>query len=163
MAIQKREKEINGRVYGILLPSPIEAMPICNRTVVLMGGFLGLIGELKDAGDEEVPREKRLGTILEKFSGALTQVDPVATYKLMMDSAFAAHLSVSGTESLSSEIQFNRHFEDKRSEIYPVLLWCLWECVSDFFPQLGAFAQTIKGAATEAVSQSQTAGQTTTG
>lgn len=160
--MDRRDHQINGHTYSIILPSPMSAMPLCTRSVVLVGAFAGLLADLRTLGDTSTPKEARTAMVLEKFSSVLGQVDPIATNKLMMDAAFAAHLTYEGNQSISSEVTFDKHFEDKRSELFPVLVWCLWECVSDFFPQLGAFTQLMKAGAVEAF-QSPTAGPTTTG
>lgn len=139
--MERRDYQLGDTVYSLLLPPPTVAMPLCNRSAVLIGTFANLLGDLKGIGSESIPRGERIALVLEKLGKAFSQVDPLAAHQLLMDAVLAAHLSVNGKEAISTEIDFNKHFEGRRGEIYPVLFWCLWECVSDFFPQSTTFIQ----------------------
>ena len=126
------------------------AMPICNRTAVLIGGAVSTL---------------RLDTVKENgresFSAALKSVDPLALDSLFMDAVGASKL-VCDNASVNAPMDFEKHFSQFRGDVYPVCCWVLWETVKDFFPQLGTFAQVAKAAAEKAF-QSQKDGRPITG
>jgi hypothetical protein len=145
----RKDLQLNNKQYSILLPPPTAAMPLCSRAAVLVGSFAGLLADIKTLGDTTLSKEQRLASCLEKLGDALKGVDPIATNGLMMDAAYAGKLTCDG-QSISVPIDFDRHFDNHRGEVYQVLVWCLWECVADFFPQLGTFTQQMKSAAATA-------------
>ena len=153
----RRDYTINGRVYSILLPPPTQAMPLCARAAVLLGSLAPLFADIETLGDPNQPQQTRLAVILGRVQDVVSKVDPLALNQLAMDSAFVGHLSVNGTTAISTPPDFDKHFDEYRGEAYQVLLWCLWECIKDFFPELGASTQTIKGAVGRAF-RSQTDG-----
>lgn len=143
----RRDKEIGGKTYNMLLPSPRKAMPLCTRVAVLLGPAIGILGQQAN------------GDGLAKFSAALQAVDPDKLDKLMMDAVEVAHLCCNG-QPVSSQHEFEKHFDEHRSDTYIVCFWVVWECVRDFFPQLDAFIPAAKDKLAEAMaSQSPTAGQ----
>lgn len=161
--MQRRDHIVNGRTYSILLPPPTQAQGICTRAAVLVGTFAGLFQDMQSVVKENATEAERLNAALGKLGEALRAVDPVALNQLMLDAAQAARLTAEGNVPICSTMDFDRYFASQyREDIYPLLLWCLWECVSDFFPQLGAFTQVMKKAAGEAFA-SRTTGQMTTG
>jgi len=143
--MERRDKELNGKVYSILTPPVRQAMPLCTRVAVLLGPMLGSLNTDTKAGGWD------------KFAAAIQAVDPAKADALMMDALSISKLGCDG-QSVCEPINFERHFDQHRSEVYQVMLWCLWECVKDFFPQLGAFTQ-IAQEAMKAASPFQKAGQ----
>ena len=146
--MEKRQTEINDKTYQLLLPSPRQAMPLCTKVAVLLGPVLGALGgDVANGG-------------MARFAQAITNVDPDKVDALFMQAVTISKLCCEG-QPISSLNDFERHFAQHRADTYRVVVWCLWECVRDFFPQLGAFAQTLKTKAEEF--QSQQTGQPTTG
>ena len=158
----RKDLQLKGRLYSIILPPPTQALPLCNRAVVLLGAFAPLFSDIKTLGDEKQTKEARMMLVLGKLGDAVRNVDPDASFALMMDCVAAGRLSVEGTEGIFDKISFDKHFEDKRSDIYPVLLWCLWESISDFFPQSGIFTRILSGLK-DGASKSPEDGSTTGG
>lgn len=147
--MERRDNEVNGTLYSLLLPPVRQAMPLCTRTAALLGSVLGSLGER--AGGEGMA----------KFAAALQAVDPAKVDALLMDAVRAVHLSAN-ERPISGDLAFEQHFAERRGDVYPVSVWALWECVRDFFPDLASFAQkatTWAGAAFP----SPTGGGTTTG
>jgi hypothetical protein len=140
--MEKREMEINGNKYAMLIPAVRQSMPIANRVAVLLGGVLGSLGGDTAKGG------------MEKFSAAMSKVDPEDLDKIMMDSVPISKLVFDRNVSVNSSNDFERHFGQHRADVYPVCLWVVWECVKDFFPQLGGLVSTAKAAA-ESAFQSQ--------
>lgn len=132
--MEKREYVIETRTYTMLVPPVRQSMPLCNRAASLIAPVLGTLNLDVNSGGRSA------------FSSAMSSVDPVQLDKLMMDAVLAGKLECDRTP-VSTPNDFERHFSSYRSDVYPVCLWVLWECVKDFFPQLGAFAQTAKAAA----------------
>jgi len=147
--MERRDKIVEGKTYSILMPPVRQAMPICTRLAVLLGPILGTLGS---AGE---------GKGLEKFSAALQAVDPDKVDKLIMDAVRAAHLCCNNAP-ISGDIDFDKHFNDNRQDVYTVTTWALWEVVKDFFPKSDVLT-LIMGKAKEAALQSLKDGQTTTG
>lgn len=139
MSVEKRETTINGRAYQMLTPSVLKSMPLCTKVAVMLGPVLATLGAQGDAA-------------IEKFGSALVSVDPTKLDALFMDAVSASHLCVAG-KPISDPNEFDRHFSEHKMDTYQVCLWCLWECVKDFFPQLGSFAQTMTEKAKEFASQ----------
>lgn len=158
--MQKRDFELNGKLYQLLLPPVTISLPLSNRAVTVLGPVAGLFSDLRTIVDPDSPREAKLAAVLQKLGAVLAQLDPVAANTLMMDAVNASGLCCDGKPVTG--LNFERHFGEYRGEVYQVMTWCLWECVCDFFPQLGTFTQILKTGAAE-VFRSQTAGQTTTG
>ena len=147
--MERRDKEINGRTYALLLPSAMVAMGLCTRTTVLLGPVLGGLGKDVETGGLEV------------FAKALRGVDPEAANVLMIDAVRAAHLCCAG-EPVSDTVAFEKHFSQHRADLYLACLWALWECVRDFFPQLDVFIPQAKEALAKA-SPSRMVGRPTGG
>lgn len=161
--MDRRDLVVNGITYSIMVPNPLAALPICTRTAVLVGAFAGLLADIKTLADPNASADEKKKRVLEKLTEALQNVDPVKTQQLLLDAATASRLSV-GTETICTGVSFDQHFAQRRADVFPVLVWCLQECVTDFFPQVGTFTQALRGNrnAGEA-SQSPRDGGTTTG
>jgi hypothetical protein len=149
MALEKREKEINGRQYSMLQASVLQVMPLVSRVTVLLGPVIpALVASAKG-------KSKESG--LEKFGAVLQGVDPEKLHSVLMDSIAMGHLTC-GNMAVYSDIDFERHFGEFRGDVYQVGLWVLWENVRDFFPILGTFVSKAM-TAMETESESQTDGQ----
>ncbi len=150
--MEKREKVVNDSTYSMLVPPVRPAMHLCTKVSVLIGPVLGsLIPMAKSLGtDVEDAGWDKFRLSLDDLGGVLDKVDPEKVDALFMEAISAAKLSCGG-QTLCTEADFERHFMAHRGDVYPVSIWCLWECVRDFFPQLGAFAQTVKDKASKAV------------
>lgn len=150
--MEKREKVVDDRVYSMLVPPVRPAMRLCTRVSVLVGPVLGSLvpmvkslgTDVKDAGWDKF----RLS--LDDFGPALDKVDPDKVDGLFMEAVTISKLSCGGN-TLCTEADFERHFIAHREDVYPVSIWCLWECVRDFFPKSGAFAQTVQDKVVQAV------------
>jgi len=128
--------------YAMLLPAPRPAMKLCNRVALLLGPALATLGkDLKEGGQDALGK-------------ALLGIDPDVVDALFMDAIKEAKVQY-GSMNLADPILFTKHFDTNRGDIYPVCVWCLFECVKDFFPQLGAFAQVAKVAAEKAFQSPQ--------
>lgn len=140
MAIEKRTKEVGGKTYCLLTPPVLFAMPLVTKVAALVGPVVGTLGLSVKTEDGSA----NWGS----FSAALQSVDPLKAHELLMESVRASKLSVideSGTSfPVFEPIPFEKHFSDHRSDVYSVLVWCLWECVRDFFPQAGGFLQSLQ-------------------
>lgn len=147
--MERRDTQINDNAYAIILPPVRKAMPLCTQVAVLIGPALGTLGQDAQKGG------------MEKFAIALQSVDPDK-----LDALFMRAISISklccNSRPISEEIDFERHFSSNRRDVYHVSAWTLWECVKDFFPQLGNFTQQFK-AKFDKEFQSPPDGQTTTG
>lgn len=157
--MERRDKVINEKTYQILVPSVRKSMPLCTRGAALLTPILGSLVPLAKTLRSEANKQG-----WEMFSEALqdVKIDPEKLDKLFMDAVEASHLCCEG-ESISGSIAFEKHFTTHRGDVYQVCAWALWEVVKDFFPQLGAFSQIAKKAATEAASKYQKGGAQTTG
>lgn len=151
--MQRRDYQLNDKLYSMLLPPVTQAMPLCSRSAVLIGAFAGLLADVKGLAEDKTTKTTQ---ILERLASTLKQVDPVAANDLMVDAVRVSHLTCDGT-SISSEIDFERHFSNYRGEVFQVMIWCLWESVRDFFPELEGIVQVAKEAAKD-MSQSQKVG-----
>jgi len=140
MSIESRKTTINGREYQMITPGVRVSMPLCTKVAILLGPLLSTLGD------------KAEGVALQKLGAALMSVDPVKLDALFMQAIDASGLHFQG-QNLSNSVAFEQHFNEHKGDVYQVTLWCLWECVKDFFPQLGAFAQTMKMKAAEFASQ----------
>jgi hypothetical protein len=129
MGLEKREKQIGEHTYSMLLPPPSKAMAICNEAAVLFGPVLGAMS--RQTGENG----------WEMFTLMLQQMEPEKLDRILMRAIEASKLTVNGTP-ICSQIPFDQHFNDNRSDLYPVCFWVLWESIVDFFPQLAAFTQT---------------------
>jgi hypothetical protein len=147
--MERRDTTINGGQYNMLLPPVRQAMPLCTKTAVLLGPLLGSLGG--EAGKEGWA----------KFAEALQAVDPAKADALLMEAVTAGHLSYEG-RPISGPVDFEAHFAQRRGDVFPAMAWVLWECVRDFFPELGTFAPLVQAAMAKA-SPSPTGGETTTG
>lgn len=149
--MHKREKTVGNETYQIVLPAVRKAMFICTRLSVLLGGSaINLIVTQADNNDG-----------LERISSLLSKIDPIKLDGLMMEAISICHLTC-GKQQLTDDNTFNQHFADKRSGVYQVSLWVLWECVQDFFPQGGVFSQMLNDFR-DMASQSLKDGKLTTG
>ena len=147
--MEVREFNYNEKNYKMLLPRVRQCMQLSNRIAVLLGGVLGTLKkDSKDGG-------------MEAFALALQGIDPEKVDAIFMDAVRESKLGCNGAD-LFNETGFERHFGQYRSDTYPVCAWCVWECVRDFFPQSGAFAQVAKAAAEKAF-LSQMGGGTSSG
>lgn len=126
--MQRRDNVIGTKTYSIILPPVRQAMPLCTRTAVLLGPLMGGL----------------VGSTLSRFTEAVSGVDPDAADKLLMDAVNAGHLCVNN-QPISTVTDFEKHFDENRADVFPVLVWCLWEIVKDFFPNLAAFGQLVTG------------------
>lgn len=138
--MERRDKQIGDNMYSILTPPVRKAMPLCTRVAVLIGPVLGTLAKKVEGGG------------MEKFSEALQKTDPEKVDGVLMEAVRLSKMSCNG-EGVFEEASFERHFNIHRGDVYVVSVWCLWECVKDFFPQQGAFAQILK-TASEKASQS---------
>jgi hypothetical protein len=109
-------------------------MSLSSRVAVLLGPVIATLGKEVASGSEKE-------TSLNAFGAALSGVDPLAIDKLFMDACSMAMLTVHENQAISTADDFERHFSNNRADVYPVMVWVLWECVKDFFPQLAAFGQ----------------------
>lgn len=148
--MQKRELKVNEKTYALILPAVRKVMPLCTRVAVLIGPTLLTLGKEAKTGGWEA------------FGSALTGVDPDKLDKLFMDAVEMTNLCCEGTP-INTNLEFERHFSRYRGEVYQVCAWTLWECVRDFFPQLGAFTQIAKKHMAEAASKFQADGSPTIG
>jgi len=150
--MEKREKAVDDRVYTMLVPPVRPAMRLCTRVSVLIGPVLGtLIPMVKSLGtDVENAGWDKLRLSLDDFGSVLDKVDPDKVDALFMEAVTSSKLTCGG-QTLCTEADFERHFMNHRGDVYPVSIWVLWECIRDFFPQLGAFAQTVKDKTAQAV------------
>lgn len=142
---EKRILQLNDKTYAIILPAPTKCMPLCNKVATLLGPLLGCLKEQADKSGWQ------------KFAAALANVDADVVQSLFMKAVEDAHLCVEG-QPISSQLAFDTHFDQYRSEVYHVCAWVLWECVRDFFPELGPLAQMAKEAAVKGF-QSPTGGK----
>jgi len=134
--MEKREKTINDRHYQLLLPPVRPAMALCTQVAALLGPALGSLGSQAD------------GEGWGRFSSAIRAVDPSKVDALFMEAVRISLLCHDG-KRIVEEKEFNQHFDTFRSDVYPVCLWALWECVRDFFPDSIAFSQLLKRAMVE--------------
>lgn len=142
-----RHKEINGGKYQILIPSARKSMKLAERSMLLIGPTFATLGMDAKSG-------------MSKFSTAIMSVDSEAVDSLLMSAASISNLSFEGRDISSDESKFDIHFQDKRKDVFPVLVWCLWENVKDFLPDLEAFGQILKATFGQTLekAQSQTNG-----
>ena len=148
--METRDFQHNGKLYRMLVPGVLVSMPLCNRVATMLGPVVTTLGA-----------EAKVSGGLAAFGNALKAVDPVALQTLFMDVVMAAKLECD-RRPISTVVDFEQHFGQCRADVYPVCMWCVWECVRDFFPQLGAFAQVAKAAAEKAF-QSPPGGASTGG
>lgn len=147
---KRRETEINGVKYIILLPPVRKVMPLCTRVSVLLTPILGTLGkDIKEGG-------------MGKFADAVKSIDPDKLDAIFMRAVEISTLHAGTDTPIFTEIDFERHFDTHRDSVYQVMLWVLWECTRDFFPQVGGFAQKFKEKFAKEF-QSQMDGETTTG
>lgn len=144
MSLESRKTKINDREYQMLTPSVRHSMPLCTKVAVLLGPVLSTLGDTSD------------GMAIQKLGKSLMEVDPEKLDALFMQAVSVGGLHYQG-KNLSDSVQFETHFNEHKEDVYHASVWCLWECVKDFFPQLGAFTQQIANKVTEF--QSQGAGQ----
>lgn len=155
--MERRDTTINGRQYSLLLPPPLQALPICNRVGVLIAPLLTRVSDKFADGtitlqDMKESSQKVLGSFLGTLTQAVHELDAPQLTSLFIDAAFASKLTCNG-ELINTGGLFDRHFTEHREDTYPVLIWCLWECVIDFFPQAKTFIQATKTGAQEYQSQ----------
>lgn len=126
----ERKNTIGKNHYTLILPPVRQAMAICTRVAVLAGSAMPLLGA--DANEEG-----RQG-----LSTAIAAIDPEKLDALFMEASNASRLTCDGN-LISTDLVFAQHFDDCRGDVYPVMLWVLWECVRDFFPQAETFVQKM--------------------
>lgn len=160
--MERRDKTINGRLYSILLPPPLKALPLCNKVGVLIAPILAKIGsQFKiGTGSAQEQAQKLLAPMLESLGEALQGLEPDKLSAVMTEAALISKLSYN-EELIHQQSTFDKHFAQYPGDMYQVMIWCVWESVKDFFPEATAFFQIMKGVAKESISP-QT-GQETTG
>lgn len=153
MSDNHRSHTVNGKTYSMILPPPLQAMPLCNRVAILIGPLVGKVGsELKLGGETLTSQAQNLlAPMLNSFGSALQELDPTKLTAILTDAAYAGKLCCDG-QAVCSPVDFERHFNANRADLYPALVWCVWESVKDFFPQLEGFIQTARAAAVESLS-----------
>lgn len=149
--MEVRERIFDGRSYSILLPPVTKAMAICNESAVLFGPLIGAVKTQVDSGGWQI------------MAMLLKSVDPSALDRLLMQVVQESKLTCDKV-AICSPVTFDQHFDDKRSTLYPVCFWVLWECVKDFFGDWAALAQRVTEAVIKAAaSTSPPDGQSTIG
>ncbi len=126
----ERKNTIGTNNYVLILPPVRQAMAICTRVAVLAGSAMPLLGA-------DATTEGR-----QEFSAAIAAIDPEKLDALFMDTSNASRLTCNGN-LISTDLVFSQHFDNCRGDVYPVMLWVLWECVRDFFPQAESFVQKM--------------------
>ena len=165
MLENKRETVINDKTYSILLPSVINAIPLCTRTVALLAPVLADGLGAASVGGVEGLRQKIatiLGPALVSMTAALGKVDSAQVDGLMMDAVRLSHLSCSGAP-ISGASDFEKHFSANRQDVFQAMGWTLMECVRDFFPKLEGQAFQIFREEMEGALQSPKGGPRYTG
>lgn len=160
--MERRDTEINGRTYSMLLPSPLKALPLCNRVGTLVAPLLGKVGSQFKLGEGSAKDQAQqlLGPMLNSLGDALHELNSEKLTNVLTDAAFASKLTCNG-ELINSPAMFEKHFSQYREDMYQALIWCVWECVKDFFPQAERFIQMTRTVAKESLSP--TGGQKITG
>ena len=125
-----RTREINGNEYQILIPSARKSMKLAEKASFLLGPIVATLGMNASDG-------------MGKLSMAISSVDSDAADSLLMSAASISNLSYEGGTIADNDAKFESHFMNKRKDIFPVLIWCLWENVKDFLPDLEAFGQIL--------------------
>jgi len=122
--MEKREKTFEDRLYIILTPPVLKAMPLCTKVMVLLGPVIGSLGkDVKKGG-------------WDAFSQAVSIMDADTVQNLMISAVKMSQLTFDGV-LLTDDLNFERHFGQYRQDLYQVCLWCLWESVKDFLPIQG--------------------------
>lgn len=160
--LDRRDTLVKGKTYSIIPPPPLQGLPLCTRTAILLGPTLGKLGPQIQLALKSDGLEQLIGPMMASLGSALQETDPDKASKLLVDAAFASKLTCDG-EPICSQAAFERHFSSYRDEMYQILVWCLWEVTKDFFPGAETFLRTAKAAAQESASRSPKAGQTTGG
>lgn len=126
-----RDYTVNGNNYKILIPSARKSMKVAEKASLLLGPVVATLGLDAETG-------------MEKLSASLRGVDSEAVDNLLMSAASISNLSYENQTVADSEGKFDVHFHDKRQDVFPVLVWCLWENIKDFLPSLAAYGQILK-------------------
>ena len=126
-----RDYTVNGNNYKILIPSARKSMKVAEKASLLLGPVVATLGLNAETG-------------MEKLSASLRGVDSEAVDNLLMSAASISNLSFNDQTVADSEGKFDVHFHDKRQDVFPVLVWCLWENIKDFLPSLAAYGQILK-------------------
>lgn len=126
-----RDYTVNGNNYKILIPSARKSMKVAEKASLLLGPVVATLGLDAETG-------------MEKLSASLRGVDSEAVDNLLMSAASISNLSFENQTVADSEGKFDVHFHDKRQDVFPVLVWCLWENIKDFLPSLAAYGQILK-------------------
>lgn len=129
--MEVRKTVINGREYSMLLPPVTPAMRISTRVSALIGPLIASLGANIRTGGWD------------KFALALQSIEPDKVDAILTEAAALGQLTYEKT-LLTEGVNFEKHFGQHREDLYQVLIWCLWETVRDFFPQLVAFTQLMK-------------------
>lgn len=128
--MSERKNTIGKNHYTLILPPVRQAMAICTKVAVLVSSAMPLLlSETTEAGRQEL-------------STAIAAIDPEKLDALFMEASNASRLTCDG-KLISTDLVFAQHFDDCRGNVYPVMLWVLWECVRDFFPQAETFVQNM--------------------
>ena len=149
MAAERRDKEINGKTYALLVPAVKPAFKLANRTAVVLAPLLGGFGANAASGGFEI------------FSMLLRGVDSEAVDEIFLRAVEISKLSC-GKYTLSAIDQFEQHFSENRKDLYQACAWALWEIVSPFLPELDAIVSKMK-TITNLASRFRTDGMTTIG
>ena len=149
MAAERRDKDINGKQYSLLLPSPKMAMKLCNKAVTVLAPLIGGLSAQIETGGLQV------------LSMMLRGVDSELLDEIFLRAVEISKLSCQG-HVLSNLAEFEQHFDENRKDLYPACIWALWECVSDFLPDMTDLTSKMQNIM-KAASQFQKDGQKTTG
>ena len=143
--MERRDYTLNGKLYQMLLPPVAEVMPIVCRTGVLIGSLVGELTSLRGQVEADTDKADKIDIVLKTLGPIVGKINPVELNNLLMDTVRISNLCCDKAQ-ISQPLDFERHFSSNRGDIFQVLLWCLWESVQDFFPQLGGIAQAAKKA-----------------
>jgi hypothetical protein len=151
MAAERRDKEINGKTYSILLPSPKAAMGLCTEAGIMFAPLLGGIGAITEGAGVQV------------LSMMVRGVNPEVLNAMFLRVVEMSKLSCNN-QPVCDTVTFEQHFDNNRKDLYPVCGWALWECTRDFLPDLGSLSQNAKvKTILEMLSKFQKDGPSTTG
>ena len=121
----RAETEINGRRYGMILPSPRTGLQFAPRVAKLLGGAISGVGNLENLNDNSAA----LGAI----GGALGKLDADEVTRLLDDTFSQIQIFTPDGEKLTSKAVFDRHFMAHRGDMLQVGIWALWTGCKDFF------------------------------
>ena len=117
MPAERKDKEINGVNYSILLAPPKQCMSLCNEALTLFGPVLGSLGG------------KEWGQI----AAAMGSTNPAALDAIMLKAVSMSKLCAND-QPIFESVPFDLHFDANRKNLFPACLWALWEQCSPFLP-----------------------------